>query len=518
MPCHRFTLIVLATLLVCTSVPFRLHAAGATLGVSASVGAVPVGDTFTVRVVVNAPDQAINAAEATLSFPRDLVEATGVSKSGSIFTLWTVEPASSNASGTVRFAGGLPSPGFRGTGGRIVTVTFRAKATGSAKFTLSGGRVLANDGRGTNILASVGSATVKLTEETAPAPTRAAPVITSSTHPDPSRWYAVRDARATWSASPGVRGYSAVFDQSSATVPTEQSEGLGNSFARTNLADGAWYLHVRAQYADGWSVTRHHAFRVDTSPPQGFTPTVSVDPATRSVTVTFAATDVPSGIARYELSIDGGALRDATSPVTLSNLSPGDHVVLVRALDQAGNVTEGQASVSLAGPSAPTVRLDLEGINVVGVRDDRPILTVGSRLKLRGYARPDDRIRIVVRSTESVFEFPVSDIVDPAPIEPAPPGLTAWRVEIRPDLAPGEHTIQVTALDRSGVESAAAPVIKILVVTNVLKVGSTYVPHRLLFLALGALAVLFFLTTLLFAWLWIRGRRRTHRTSRRSGA
>src|SRR3990167_3960505 len=55
-----------------------------------------VGSSFGVTVSVNTQGVAINAAEATISFPTNLLEVTSVSKFGT-FSLWTVEPTYSNA-------------------------------------------------------------------------------------------------------------------------------------------------------------------------------------------------------------------------------------------------------------------------------------------------------------------------------------------------------------------------------------------------------------------------------------
>lgn len=473
--------------------PFRLESASATLSLSPSSGTYTEGETFSVRVLVTSSSQAINAAEATVSFPNDKLEAKAVSKSGSVFTLWAVEPASSNANGTVNFSGGLPNPGYQGSGGRVLTVTFKAKSSGTAKVTIGGAQVLANDGQGTNIFSGAGSATFTI-KKPAPPPEQPppsekppeeqkfpAPLITSSTHPDQRAWYAIRDMSASIVGGAGVIGYSVEFDQNAGTTPPETSSGSDGAFRRTGVADGVWYLHARAQYAGGWSSTWHHAFRIDATPPDPFSLSVEhPTPGSRQAGVTFATTDTTAGIARYELRLDTGDFQAATSPATLNDLLPGTHEITVRAIDLAGNQTEAKASFDVVGPQPPTASLIAEPLKAYRAERPLPTILAGTPLVLSGFARPTDTVRIVVRSTESVFEFPVAEIVDPAPIEPAPPGLTAWKVEIRPDLAPGEHTIHVTTIDPAGNESAEAPVIEFLVVTNVARFGTTLVPYRLI--------------------------------------
>ncbi|MBI3956602.1 MAG: hypothetical protein HY340_01295 [Candidatus Kerfeldbacteria bacterium] len=502
------------------SFPVPALGATTTLALSPSSGTSTKGSTFSVTVVVNA-GQAINAAEATVNFPKDKLEAKSVSKSGSKFSLWAVEPKISNANGTVTFSGGLPTPGFTGQGGKILSITFLATATGSARLTLSGAQVLANDGEGTNVLSSTGSGNYTINApapepepgpapEPAPAePSRPAPTISSASHPDQNAWYSSRTIQASWSAGAGVTGYNALFDQQEGTVPTEVSGGLGATLNRAVDADGVWYLHIRARYGTGWSATTHYTFRIDTTAPETFTPTIErEDESSRTATVLFATSDTPSGIARYEMGLDGANPTTAMSPLTLGDLSAGDHTVLVRAIDFAGNVTEATQTFSVTAIEPPTVALETDDVRLPFGGDGLPIVVNGKPFRLHGFAFAGDTIRIVVRSQESVFTFPVAEIVDPDPIEPAPPGMTAWKVELDPALAPGEHTIHVTRTNAQGQESPEAPVIRFRVVSNVVQVGGILIPFSLIIQVQWVIIVLLLGIILL---LLIRRRHRNRR-------
>lgn len=98
------------------------------------------------------------------------------------------------------------------------------------------------------------------------------PVITglaSTTHPNPGRWYRVRDAALSWSATDtaGIAGYLWTLDRSAATIP---GGGIAAdpSVVAPNLADGVWYLHVRGRDVLGQEgATVHRAVRVDTRRP-----------------------------------------------------------------------------------------------------------------------------------------------------------------------------------------------------------------------------------------------------------
>jgi hypothetical protein len=126
-----------------------------------------VGDTFSMRIMVSSPRQAINAISGVLNYPIDKLQVTSVSKIGSVLSLWVQEPSFSNSKGTVSFEGVVPNPGFNESNGRVLAVNFRVVGTGQAEVRLSSGSLLANDGYGTNVLKTLGSATYVLEEKEA---------------------------------------------------------------------------------------------------------------------------------------------------------------------------------------------------------------------------------------------------------------------------------------------------------------------------------------------------------------
>jgi len=165
----RDLIFILLTPILCLGIfsqIFILHspsayAQSATFSVSPPEGSFRVGQKFSVAISVHSGGSPINAAEATLNFPQDLLTVTSLSKSGSIFSLWTVEPTSSSG-GIITFAGGTPSP-FSGPSGTLLTVNFKAKKQGEARVIFSGGRILAADGKGTDIFSGSSDGSYKIT-------------------------------------------------------------------------------------------------------------------------------------------------------------------------------------------------------------------------------------------------------------------------------------------------------------------------------------------------------------------
>ena len=174
-------------------------ASAAGLYMSPASGSYILGKTFSVAVYVSTPQEALNAISGTISFPQNKLELLSLSKGDTIINFWIEEPSYSNSTGIMNFEGIVLNPGFIGTGGKIISLSFKVKAVGSAEVRLTSGSVLANDGLGTNILTGMSGATFHLSDvitdsamaaellDTTRVPFE--PQISSTTHPDQNKWY-----------------------------------------------------------------------------------------------------------------------------------------------------------------------------------------------------------------------------------------------------------------------------------------------------------------------------------------
>lgn len=133
-------------------------AEAASLYLSPANGTYTVGKTFNVNINISSADQAANAVQAVLAFPPEKLSVIEVSKADSLINLWAQDPTFNNSTGRVTFEGIILNPGFLGSAGKVLRVTFKAKTEGTASVSLTSASVLANDGQGTNILSQVGNA------------------------------------------------------------------------------------------------------------------------------------------------------------------------------------------------------------------------------------------------------------------------------------------------------------------------------------------------------------------------
>ncbi len=346
-------------------------AQAASLYFSPSSGTYTIGSTLSVGIYVSSADQAMNAASGVISFPSDKLEVTSLSKTGSIFSLWVQEPSFSNSAGTVNFEGVVLNPGFSGAMGKIIAVNFRIKAAGTATLNFSSGSVLANDGQGTNILASLGNASFSLggaapTVPEATTPSEAAgapsaPQISSPTHSDTNKWYAADDAKFVWSVPSDVTAARLLVGKIPQAVPTVYYSPAINSKELFDLADGIWYFHVQLKNAAGWGAISHFRFQIDTEKPSRFEiREIERDDKTNPrVKFVFDAKDETSGIDHYEVQIDDSnpqVWQDEDSGVfETPALGPGQHTLIAKAIDKAGNSLANSAEFSIQALEPPTI-------------------------------------------------------------------------------------------------------------------------------------------------------------------
>lgn len=120
-----------------------------------------VGQKFVVRIKIDTMGNAVNAVQSYLEFDPKILEIN-TSNTEKSFCKFYPENNYDNSKGKVHLACGAPYPGFRGED-ILQELEFTAKAiqTTSIKFSKES-LVLANDGKGTNLLISYPEATVKI--------------------------------------------------------------------------------------------------------------------------------------------------------------------------------------------------------------------------------------------------------------------------------------------------------------------------------------------------------------------
>ncbi|MSU60306.1 MAG: hypothetical protein EXS52_00105 [Candidatus Staskawiczbacteria bacterium] len=350
--CGQFFVVAFMALGLFGGLPFAAEAAN--LYFSPSSGSYVVGGSLSVNINVSSADQSMNAVSGVVSFPQDKLEVASISKTGSVCNLWVQEPSFSNTYGTINFECIVLNPGFTGSLGKIIGVNFRSKSQGGTALSFSSGSVLANDGNGTSILTNSSSANFFFSDpdntETPPVvnpPSTgvlSAPEISSPTHPNQSKWYALNKAQFSWQLPPGTKSIRLLFDRLAGAIPTIEYVPPVSSKEISDIADGIYYFHARTKSVDGWSSVSHFKFQIDTKDPDYFTINEirRKDLTNPKAKFNFDANDSLSGIDRYEISIDGKDAQtwqdDGTHIFETYPLDPGNHTLSVTVFDRAGNL------------------------------------------------------------------------------------------------------------------------------------------------------------------------------------
>ncbi|MES2986178.1 MAG: hypothetical protein V4686_03585 [Patescibacteria group bacterium] len=107
---------------------------------------VHTNELFEMGIFLNTKQADLNAIEAEITFPSDLVEIKKINTSSSIVNLWIEQPKHIN--NKITLSGIMPG-GYNGEQGLIGTVTFLAKKDGMGSVFFNKIKVLQNDGKGT---------------------------------------------------------------------------------------------------------------------------------------------------------------------------------------------------------------------------------------------------------------------------------------------------------------------------------------------------------------------------------
>lgn len=358
-------------LMLFAAIFLNAHAAfAADVLVTPASGSYAKGQTFTVTVQTDPKGAKVNAVQATMTFNPKTLSVVSISKTGSVFSLWTTEPKFDNTAGTITFGGGSPTPFSNKS--NLVSITMKALTAGSANLGFKDASVLAADGKGTDVVGAKlgGSYTVTAAATPPPSsPTTAAtssaasssnsnspitygdapraPDVGSQVFLDPETWYNKTNAVFTWTVPFDVT--EVALDMATSATATPETiykppiEQL--SLTAKNLHDGIQYLTLRFKNQVGWGAITHRKIMIDTTPPEPFTINVVAGTTQSSFPLLkFNATDVTSGIDHYELTIANGqpikiSPGEAKLGYLLKDLEDGTYTIKVTAIDKAGNQT-----------------------------------------------------------------------------------------------------------------------------------------------------------------------------------
>lgn len=118
-----------------------------------------LGEIFPVKIDIKGVKVPINIVRADLQFDPNLTEVIDIATDASFASIF-IQKDINNDLGYARLTGGIPNPGFQDDAGTFGIVYMRGKRPGPIEVNfLPSSLVLANDGKGTNVLVDLPKAT-----------------------------------------------------------------------------------------------------------------------------------------------------------------------------------------------------------------------------------------------------------------------------------------------------------------------------------------------------------------------
>lgn len=398
--------------IVCIAACFTMSSvvSAADIVFSPSSGTRYVGSSFTVGVLVSDNQGSINAVSGQFTFSSDTLELTNISKAGSIIGMWAEEPSFSSSG--ANFEGIILNPGFSGTSGKIITLSFTAKKAGTGTIAFTSGSVLANDGNATNVIRNLGKAsyTVAIEAEQTSKPvlsivpnvtttaTTVTPTIISDVYPEQDKWYNTREAVFSWKIPSKVTAVRTLYSEKPDSTPTKvyTPPVAGKTF--TLDEDGVMYMHVQFRSDSEWGPVAHRKFQVDTIAPKEVSLGIVEGEITSNATPTILvqATDELSGLEYVTVQVDNGEIVeypiDPSNKYKLAKLQAGKHLITVSVYDKAGNVSKASTSVTIE-------KLDTPIITEYTKRTE-----VGSKITILGRAQAGKILEVMLIDEEGTIE------------------------------------------------------------------------------------------------------------------
>lgn len=354
----KFVAVLVALAIVGGYLVIRSFAASASMSLVPSATTVNIGSTFAVAIKVNTGGDTVNFVQANLTYDATKLDYVSVDDTGTAFPSVASNQTGSGTLEIARFVPGGTAPVSTSTTDALVTtVTFRAKAGGSAvPISLGAGSVMINSGSNTDILAVKNNASLTLSDTQAPSvPTSlSAPTVTMTS------------IGLTWAASTdnvGVTSYRVY--RGGTLLGTTTTTGYTDS----GLAPGTGYSYtVSALDTVGNASAQTSALSVSTladtqAPTVPGKPTSSAQTVT-SITLSWTASTDNVGVTGYRVYRNGSQVATPTTTTyTDSGLTPStSYSYTVSAYDAKSN-TSAQSSATavstLADTTAPTVPTNL---------------------------------------------------------------------------------------------------------------------------------------------------------------
>lgn len=238
-----------------------------------------LGTTVTIRALLTSPTP-VNVVQSAVVYDANMLEVISVSSGSSILRYWQQQPSLDRINHRTSFTGGLPTPGFQGTDGELITLSVKTKSLGVTTVSFAPqSQVLANDGAGSPVPWAARSLILKIEEakknssplptipihitDTDP-PTNLELIVGHDSHLFDGDWFAAFQAIDTNS---GIDYYEIAETTPDTQFPKEEDWGKASSPFRLHTQDKDSKIFLRAVDKAGNQavISRTHKIKTPTT-------------------------------------------------------------------------------------------------------------------------------------------------------------------------------------------------------------------------------------------------------------
>lgn len=337
--------------------------------------AVAVNESFNVGIIVDPAGGALDTVRALVKFPPDKLKAEN-------FSLSHLYPTAAPGN-YINNQKGIVSEGGTILGGQVKTkgvfgyITFKALSEGQAVISLTADSMLIRAGQERINKLALGQAVIKIDGQMLEDQDI---FVQSSSHPEQEVWYSKDTIELSWRNNLPARAEEKVkkdilkyfydFNQNPSADPSIAMDKNENQKVFRQIKDGIWYFHIKGQFLDNsFSAITHYKILIDVTAPNKIMPDLEkkIISATDNGIIRFATIDQTSGINRYEVAIDNSAFETQSSPYVLPQLKAGNHIIFVKAIDQAGNFVQTGVKLRVLSPDSKLFYVLLKKIVSAGL-------------------------------------------------------------------------------------------------------------------------------------------------------
>jgi hypothetical protein len=285
----------------------------------------------------------VNVTSAFINFDPSVFELVKINKSNSIVKLWLFDPKLNGGKGRLKFGAGFIYPGFAG-GGELFSFDLKYKvATTTSQITVTDEQILSADGTGANFKVATNTISIVNLAKTI-VPVKGLAKFVLSAPLSSGVWNNQTHVGFYWPA-----GFKVLYalDNKATTKPTKTLKNP-NRATFDITTDGTYYLHLQITDAAKASKLVHFKIQIDAKKPTGLTIKSTLPKKVgANLSLKLNAADKHSGLAYYSVVLDGKETK-VTSPSFVTPIkTTGNHRLLVRAFDRAGNYQESTANFNL---------------------------------------------------------------------------------------------------------------------------------------------------------------------------